>query len=453
MGTWSPPESVARGQVLASSTRVMARTDVPFERTEDIFRISTLGLDWDLGAVVYRPRRPEDARVGADGRKVGILLLHGGSGDFKHVEPLSRLLVGKFGYTVLAGTFPGRFYFPDPSRDWPGDTIAADGTVRTPMWTVDERIDASQYDVVTDTSLRERYGTRTLAKAKPGTRFSARMAAWPAAFEEGMVEAARRHLPPEDYSVYGEGHSTGGPFIFMLSQRIPNMAGVVATEHSPFGAICAARDRWGGHVGKLAGQDKSVEGFEPRHDPFDELYIRTWRDIARYLGPEALGQDGPGALMRLPALMEDVFAHWSASLGRPNFKAEYVITHAVEASLEESARVSAARLGLDAQAETALVERFVGYTRELSGPGVKPVPPVLFCIAAHSRDHSPEVYREVILPAFRAMEPAPRTSLTAFGAGVHTFWQPESQLPLGIAPAVVELWDEAITQGYFAQTG
>ena len=64
------------------------------------------------------------------------------------------------------------------------------------------------------------------------------MAAWPAAFEEGMIEACRRHFPANEFSVYGQGHSTGGPFICMLSQRIPNMAGVCATENSPFGYIC-----------------------------------------------------------------------------------------------------------------------------------------------------------------------------------------------------------------------
>ena len=78
------------------------------------------------------------------------------------------------------------------------------------------------------------------------------------AFEEGMIEANRRHFPEKDFSVYGQGHSTGGPFICMLSQRIPNMAGVCATEHSPFGYLCSGRDQWGGDMGKIIGRQGKV---------------------------------------------------------------------------------------------------------------------------------------------------------------------------------------------------
>ena len=44
-------------------------------------------------------------------------------------------------------------------------------------------------------SKRNRYGTRTLAKARPKTIYWYCMAAWPAAFEEGMIEACKRHFP------------------------------------------------------------------------------------------------------------------------------------------------------------------------------------------------------------------------------------------------------------------
>ena len=59
-----------------------------------------------------------------------------------------------------------------------------------------------------------------------------------------------------------------------------------------------------------------------RTDPFDELYIRTWRDLARYRGSEALGQEGPQALMRLPWLMEEILEAWEVARKRPQFKAE-----------------------------------------------------------------------------------------------------------------------------------
>lgn len=451
--SWEPPEFVSRERIVKDSEEVLAMADVPIRQTENILHIRTLGMDWDIGAVVYEPQDPARIPVGPDGRKAGLFLLHGGSGDFKHIERLSHLLARKFGYKVLAGTFPGRFYFPDPNRDWPGDTIHPDGTVRTPVWKQGEVIDPDEYEVVRDASMRDRYGTRTLARAKPGTNFYYRMAGWPAAFEEGMIEANRRHFPEGEYSVYGQGHSTGGPFICMLSQRIPNLAGVLATEHSPFGYLCAARDAWGGDMGKVSGYEPVKKKGKPRTDPFNDLYIRTWRDRARYAGPEALGQEGPAALMRLPALMEDVLDNWERSKKRPNFKAEYIVTHDIVPSLTEAAKVSAERLKMNSEETAALVQRFVGYTRELSGPGVKPVPPLWFCISKDSRDHSPEVYREIIIPGFQAMKPSPKAGLTRFGAGVHTFWLAEKDLPVGIAPSVARSWNEAIMSSFFVARG
>ena len=446
---WQPPELVSREQCIKDSEAVLAMPDIPIRQTEDIFRIRVLEMDWDIGVVVHEPESPDKIPVGADGKKAGFFLLHGGSSDFKGIERHAKLLAGKFGFRVVAGTFPGRFYFPDGSRDWPDDTIHADGTVRTPIWQRGEAIAAEEYDVVKDASMRNRYGTRTLARAKPGSHFYFRMAAWPAAFEEGMIEANRRHFPANEFSVYGQGHSTGGPFICMLSQRIANMAGVCATEHSPFGYLCCERDQWGGDMGKISGYERVEKKGKARTDPFNELYIRTWRDLARYQGPEALGQEGPQALMRLPAIMEDILEAWEKAKNRPQFKAEYIVTHAITGSLAEAAKASAGRLKMNKEETEALVQRFVGYTRELTGTEVKPVPPFLFEISKDSRDHSPEVYHEVIMPGFRAMKPAPKIALTRFGAGVHSFWKAEKDLPMGIVPSVLKTWDQAVRDGYF----
>src|SRR5207249_8164215 len=98
-----------------------------------------------------------------------------------------------------------------------------------------------------------------------------------------------------------------------------------------------------------------------RTDPFYELYIRTWRDRARYAGPEALGQEGPQALMRLPWLMEDVLDWWDKTKARPQFKAEYVITHNIRGSLEAAARAVAVRLKLSADETQALVKHYLGF--------------------------------------------------------------------------------------------
>ena len=113
---------------------MLGKPDLQLKQTEDIFRINVLGMEWDLGMMVYEPNDPGRIPTGADGKKAGFFLLHGGSGDFRGIERHSKLLANKFGFKVVAGTFPGRFYFPDPSRNWPDDTIRADGTVRTPIW-------------------------------------------------------------------------------------------------------------------------------------------------------------------------------------------------------------------------------------------------------------------------------------------------------------------------------
>src|SRR5258705_12378822 len=121
----------------------------------------------------------------------------------------------------------------------------AEGRVRTPIWKQGELIGPDQYEVVKDPTKRNRYGTRTLAKAKPETIFWYRMAAWPAAFEAGMIEACQRHFPVGEFSVYGQGHSTGGPFICMLSQRIPNMAGGCRPPRSTLYCLLRALALWG----------------------------------------------------------------------------------------------------------------------------------------------------------------------------------------------------------------
>jgi hypothetical protein len=97
----------------------------------------------------------------------------------------------------------------------------------------------------------------------------------------------------------------------------------------------------------------------------------------------------------------------------------------------------------------ALVQHYLSYPYPQTGPGAKPVPPVLFCISKDSRDHSPEVYREVVLPMFAKLDPAPKVHATRWGAGVHTYHKAEAGLPLGIAPPVVEFYVQAIQEGYF----
>jgi hypothetical protein len=449
-GDWQPDTTWSRERVIETSNRVLALPKIPVEITEDVYRIHQLGLDWDLGVQVWTPKQEGGAARGADGKRVGIFLTHGGAGDFKAMEKFAGLFAARFGFKVVVFTFPGRLYLDDPSRDWPDDTIHADGTVRTPIWLKGEYVTPDQYELVKDTGKRVKYGIRTHARAKPGSRFYDRMASWPAAFEEGMKEACRRHFPVEEYSVFVHGHSTGGPYVSMLCQRVPNIAGVIAIENSTFGYINEQKHQWGGQVGRIEGYapvaGKTKESWK---DPFHDLYIRTWRDLARYRGSEALGQEGPAALMRLPWLMEEIVEAWEIARKRPQFKAEYMVTHNIVGSLEAAARAASKRLGYGADDTDALIARYVGYTRELKGAGTKPVPPFLFVISKDSRDHNPQVYEEVIIPAFKAMSPAPRVAVTRMMAGVHNYSKAEDDLPVGIAPAAAQYYRDAITGGYF----
>ena len=450
---WESPSRISRQEIIETSQTVLAMPDIKVNQKEDIFRLQVIGMDWDMGVMVYQPEDSSKIPAGADGKKVGFFLLHGGSGDYHSMEKLGLLLAGKFGYKVVSMTYPGRLYLQDSKREWPGDTIHPDGSVRTPIWKKDELITPDQYEVVKDLSKRNRYGTRTVARAKPGTTFYYRMAGWPIAFEEGMKEACRRHLPGGEYSIYASGRSTGGPIIHMLLQRVSNIAGMADVEGSSFGYIAAKVNEWSGSLGKIGDlkmkASKGDQDFSTWPDPFYELNIRDWRDIARYSGPEAFGQEGPKALMRLPMLMEEVFEDWEKVKSQPNFKVEYIVTRNGVKQLTEAARVTARRLNMIPEETEALVGRYIGYTRELSGEGVKPVPPILYNIAKDSRDHSPEAYQEVILPMLSAINPPPKVRVVQYDAGVHGYTKSEKDLPLGIAPAVAKVWDEAIRSGYY----
>jgi hypothetical protein len=421
---------MAREEIIRVSEEVLSRPERPISVREDLFRISVLGLDWDIGGMVYEPGDVADMASGADGKNVGIFLLHGGGGDHRGKDAMGRFLASRFGYKVATMTYPGHLYLLDPSRDWPGDTLNGDGTARTPLWNVDQPITPDQYELVQDRAdpvLRDKYGTLFFLKAREGTDFYARMAAWPMAFEEAMKEVCRRNFPPADYSIYPHGHSTGGPFVHLLLQRVDNIAGLAGMETSCFGLLSSRSSKQGWPF------------------PFNYMTVRTWRDEARYAGVEA----GMAGMRRLPALMEDVFAAWEAGLRRPGFKEQHFVTFAAAGPLGDAARVSARRLGLGKAETAALVERFQGYPRPLPVPDARPVPPLLYGINEGSRDHTIQRYREQLLPALAELSPAPKARLTLFHAGVHNYERPEDGLPMGTLPAVAELWDQAIAGGYY----
>lgn len=430
LSTWEPPTTIAKPDLIRLSDAVLARPDAPIKVREDIFRIHTLGMDWDIGGEVFEPVDPAHVLRGPDGRKMGYFSLHGGAGDHRTRRTAASLLASKFGFKVVTMTYPGRLNFNDPKRDWPGDTINPDGTTRTPIYQIGEQVTPEQYELVQDRSdpdKHAKWGTLFFIRAREGSRFYDRMAAWPAAFEDAMVEICRRHLPADEgYAVLAHGQSTGGPFAHIALQRVPNCVGLAGLETSQWGSIGATA--W--HTWTY---------------PFNYLTIRTWRHIAKYLGPEA----GEAGVKRLPQLIEEVFEAWERVKNQPQFKAEYLVSFDNQPGLEAAARYSAERLGFSSTDSNALVERYLNLTRPLTGQGVKPVPPLLYQVCRGSVDHNLQRYRELLFPNLDKLEPRPKYRAVLLDAGVHANEQPEPGLPRGPFPAAAQVWLDAVRNGYY----
>ncbi|HEX9265335.1 MAG TPA: hypothetical protein VF977_13285 [Candidatus Binatia bacterium] len=423
--SWQPPAATSLDEVLRLDHQVAAMPDRPIHVREDVFRIRELEMDWDIGVVVYEPQELNKIATGPDGKKVGVFLLHGGVSDFKSVERIARVLPTKFGIKVASMTFPGRFYFRDADRDWPGDVENSDGSARTPMWTKETKITPDQYTIVKDSSKRRNYGTLISLSAKEGSEFFHRMAAWPVAFEEAIKETARRQFPDGQFSIYIHGHSTGGPFAMMASQRVSNIAGLVGYGSSPFGWMYPL----------ISGDDWQF--------PFNQLRLRTWRDTARYMF-EGMKNEQVG----LPMLIELTFERWDNAKKRPNFKAEDFIHKNSTQALEAAARVSARRLRLSNLETDTLAQRYLGYTREITGLNVKPVPNFL---SIHGIDDDTVTLKrcEKSLPLFAKLNPAPKVRSVSLGAGIHSWGWADEKLPQGIVPSVAKLWHDAIMNGFF----
>ena len=97
---WHPPAAWSREQVIATSDAVLVMPVGKVGEREDIFRLCALELDWDIGVRVYEPQPSADIARGADGKKIGVFLLHGGAGDYKSMEKFALLFAEKFACKV-----------------------------------------------------------------------------------------------------------------------------------------------------------------------------------------------------------------------------------------------------------------------------------------------------------------------------------------------------------------
>ena len=156
---YEPPARVEFDSIIAATSEMLARPDIPVKGdnayVEDIIRIDAVGMQWDIGMSVHEPDDASRIAVGADGKKVGIFLLHGGSGHFKSMHRQARILSSKFGYKVVCMSFPGRHAYHTEDREWPGSNVREDGSVRTPIWLRGEEIGRDEYEIVMDTDRGE----------------------------------------------------------------------------------------------------------------------------------------------------------------------------------------------------------------------------------------------------------------------------------------------------------
>ena len=116
--------------------------------------------------------------------------------------------------------------------------------------------------------------------------------------------------------------------------------------------------------------------------------------------------------------------------------------------MEAAARVAAERLKLSHDETGKLVQRYLGYTRELSGPGIKPVPNFL---SIHGIDDDTVTLQrcERSLPLFAKLDPAPKVKASPSAPASTPGAGHMQQLPQGIVHPVAKLWHDAIMNGYF----
>ena len=127
------------------------------------------------------------------------------------------------------------------------------------------------------------------------------------------------------------------------------------------------------------------------------------------MGPET-GKEGIWE-KGLPWMMEEVLEQWDKAKHFAKFKAEHPIHYGLTEVLEKAAKINAQRLKMSKSETNLLISRFSGYTKELSGLGVKPLPPLLYGIVDRSRDHTLFNYNNILIPELMRINPSPKYTL------------------------------------------
>jgi hypothetical protein len=116
---WQPPQFISREQCIKDTEEILGKPDLQLKQTEDVFRVNVLGMEWDLGMMVYEPDHAGRIPTGADGKKAGFFLLHGGSGDFRGIERIPSSSPISLDSKLSPGLFPGDSIFPTPTEIGP----------------------------------------------------------------------------------------------------------------------------------------------------------------------------------------------------------------------------------------------------------------------------------------------------------------------------------------------
>jgi hypothetical protein len=118
-------------------------------RTEDLFRLSALGLDWDIGVRVYEPQPRTTIRARRRRKAVRHLFCcMAAPGDFKSNGKVRAPLRGEVRLQGRHHDVPGEALSRRSEPRLARDTIRPDGTVRTPIWHHGEYVTPDQYVLV-----------------------------------------------------------------------------------------------------------------------------------------------------------------------------------------------------------------------------------------------------------------------------------------------------------------